>query len=254
MKNRWTIRPIMTGANYVDKGLYATHQTDVGVRIKLPALAFLIEGYDRRILVDTGMSDGEHATRWHHSGEQAPDQAIHKALERMDVPVDSIEQILFTHLHWDHCYNLEQFPNARKVVHEKEWEFAQDPIPVYWNSYEAPILGIGKPRPFDGVKFDKVNGEEQIVEGIRVFPTPGHSPGHMSVQVHTEGGVIVLAGDGFFVKENLLPDKRRNWPFLPIGRFANVVELWHSCEEMLRRADLILMSHEWSHLEKEVYP
>ena len=254
MKNKWTIRPILTGSNSVDKGLYVTHHMNVGIEIELPVMAFLIEGYDRRILVDTGMSDGEHATLWHHDGKQKPEQAIHKALELMGISTDSIETIIFTHLHWDHVFNLEQFPRARKVVHEKEWNFAQDPIPVYWKSYEAPALGIGKPRPFDGVKFDKVEGEEEIVEGIRVFPTPGHSPGHQSVQVRTEQGVIVLAGDGFFTKENLEPDSKRGWPMTPAGRFSDVVELWHSMEEMKRRADLILMAHEWSHLEKEVYP
>jgi glyoxylase-like metal-dependent hydrolase (beta-lactamase superfamily II) len=253
VRNRWKIRPILTGYNSVDKGLYVTHQTDVGVEMELPVLAFLIEGYDRRILVDTGMSSGEHATRWHHDGRQKPEQAIHKALELMDVPTDSIGTIIITHMHWDHTFNLDKFPQARKVVHQKEWEFAQNPIPVYWKSYESPALGIGKPRPFDGVKFDKVAGEEEIVEGIRVFPTPGHSPGHQSVQVRTQQGVVVLAGDGFFTKDNLAPDPKRGWPLMPAGRFANVVELWHSMEEMKERADLILMAHEASHLEQEVY-
>ncbi len=253
MRNRWKIRPILTGYNSVDKGLYVTHQTDVGVEMELPVLAFLIEGYDRRILVDTGMSDGEHATKWHHNGRQTPEQRIHKALELMEVPTDSIGTIIITHMHWDHTFNLDQFPMARKVVHEKEWAFAQNPIPVYWKSYESPMLGIGKPRPFDGVKFDKVAGEEEIVEGIRVFPTPGHSPGHQSVQVRTQQGIIVLAGDGFFTKDNLAPDPKRGWPLMPAGRFADVVALWHSMEEMKERADLILMAHEASHLEQEVY-
>ena len=60
------------------------------------------------------------------------------------------------------------------MVSAVEYEFALDPIPPYWATYEHP--GCGLEPPWQGCEFDLATGEEAIVEGISVFPTPGHSP------------------------------------------------------------------------------
>ena len=85
--------------------------------------------------------------------------------------------------------------------------FAMDPIPFYWNSYEAPVLGL-TPQ-FEGRHFNLIHGEEEIVEGIRAYPTPGHSPGHMAVSVQTEKGVYSLIGDAVLLREVLFPQRRK---------------------------------------------
>ena len=248
----YTIRQIQTGWQYLDKGLYGTYGKGYGKIIHHPVFAFLLEGGGRKILVDTGMSDTEHSVKYHHDGLQEPGQAIHEQVSSLGIALEEIEIILFTHLHWDHTYNMKKFTKARYFASEIEYRFAIDPIPFYWNSYEAPVLGIG--CPFEGCKFDLVQGEEEIVEGIRVFPTPGHSPGHMAVQVQTEDGVYVLVGDLVLLKENFEPNKDKGWPFTPPGRFANIVEVWKSMEEVRRRADHILLAHEPTQLGKDVYP
>jgi glyoxylase-like metal-dependent hydrolase (beta-lactamase superfamily II) len=147
---------------------------------------------------------------------------------------------------------LDKFPHARLFVSEKEYRFAMDPIPFYWKSYEAPVLGIG--NTFRHRKFNLVQGEEEIVEGIRVFPTPGHSPGHMAVSVETAKGVYVLAGDLVLLRECFEPDQERGWPLTPPGRYCNMVEIWQSMEEVKRRADFILLTHEPDQIGKDVYP
>jgi len=127
-----------------------------------------------------------------------------------------------------------------------------DPIPFYWNSYEAPALDIG--NPLDGMHFNLIQGEEEIVEGIRVYPTPGHSPGHQAVSVQTEKGVYSLIGDLVLLRECLQPHKEKGWPLTPPGRFYNIIEAWHSIEEVLRRSDHILMAHDPEQLERDIYP
>ena len=248
----YRIRQLLTGWQFLDKGLYGTYGKGYGEIVNHPVFAFLLEGGGRRILVDTGMSDTEHSVKYHHDGRQDPGQAIHEQLAALGIGVDEIDTIIFTHLHWDHCFNVRRFAKARLFVSEIEYRFALDPIPFYWSSYEAPALGIG--CPFEGCKFNLVKGEEEIAEGVRVFPTPGHSPGHMAVQVQTEAGVYVLVGDLILLKESLEPNKEKGWPFTPPGRFANIVEVWHSLEEVLRRADHILLAHEPSQLGRDVYP
>ena len=248
----YTIRQIQTGWQILDKGLYATYGRDYGKKIEHPVFAFLIEGAGRRILVDTGMSDTERSVRYHHEGGQDPGQAIHEQLDRLGIGCDQVEMILFTHLHWDHCSNLDRFPKARLFVSEKEYRFAMDPIPFYWRSYEAPELGIG--NPFRHRKFNLVYGEEEIVEGVRMFPTPGHSPGHMAVSVETAKGAYVIAGDLVLLRESFNPDTERGLPLTPPGRYYNMVEIWKSMEEVKKRADYILLTHEPDQLSKEIYP
>jgi glyoxylase-like metal-dependent hydrolase (beta-lactamase superfamily II) len=248
----YTIRQLQTGWQYLDKGLYGTYGKGYGEIIHHPVFAFLLEGGGRKILVDTGMSDTEHSVKYHHDGLQEPGQAIHEQVAKLGIGLDEIEAIIFTHLHWDHTYNMKKFTKARYIASETEYRFAVDPIPFYWNSYEAPVLGIG--CPFEGCSFDLVEGEAEIFDGVRIFPTPGHSPGHVAVEVQTEGGVYVLVGDLVLLKENFQPNKDKGWPFTPPGRFANIIEVWKSMEEVMRRADHILLAHEPSQLGKDVYP
>ena len=248
----YTIRPICTGWQYLDKAEYATFRRGRGQIIEHPVLTFLIEGGGRKILVDTGMSDTERSVKYHHDGRQDPGEAIHEQIAKLGMEMDDIDIIIFTHLHWDHCYNLDKFPNARLYVSEREYRFALNPIPFYMKSYENPALGIG--CPWEGRKFNLIPGEEEIVEGVRAFQTPGHSPGHMAVSVQTEKGIYVIAGDLFFLRENIEPDPESGWPIYPPGRFYNILELWQSMEDVIRRADYILVTHDPIHLEQEIYP
>ncbi|MGD9229125.1 MAG: alcohol dehydrogenase catalytic domain-containing protein [Desulfobacterales bacterium] len=181
-----------------------------------------------------------------------PGQAIHEQFENLGVGLDEIEIIIFTHLHWDHCYNVEKFSKAKLYLSEREYRFALNPIPFYMKSYEHPTLGIG--CPWEECKFNLIKDEEEVVEGIRTFQTPGHSPGHMAVAVQTEKGIYVLAGDMVFIRENLEPDEETGWPFYPPGRFYNILELWHSIEDVIRRADYVMLTHDPSHFEQEIYP
>ena len=166
----YTIRPLNTGHQYLDKSQYTTFRRHVGEMIDLPVFAFLIEGGGRKVLVDTGMADTERSKQYHHDGLQEPGQAIHEHMERLGIGLDEIEVIIFTHLHWDHCYNMKQFTKARYYVSEKEYRFALDPIPFYAKSYETPSLGIG--CPWEGCGFNLVTGEEDILKEFGPFPLP----------------------------------------------------------------------------------
>ena len=248
----YTIRQIQTGWQFLDKGQYATYGQGHGQVIKHPVFSFLIEGEGNRILVDTGMSDTEHSVRFHHDGLQEQGQAIQDQLAKVGLEPDDVDIVIFTHLHWDHCYNLDKFQRPRLLVSDAEYRFALDPIPFYWKSYEAPQTGLV--RPFEGRKFELLRGDEEITKGVRVFPTPGHSVGHLAVEVDTSSGKYVIAGDLAYLIENFERDEARGWPLTPPGRFANIVDWWRSMELVKERADHILLSHDPKQLAKETYP
>ena len=247
-----TIRPINTGYAETYKKQYQYHHSthkyhnvDDG-KLLLPCMAFLIEGGDKLVLVDTGMSNTEIANKYHHPGSYQPDGfAIHEQLAKLGIKCEDIDIVIFTHMHWDHMHNMDKFVNARFIAHKKEWEFCQNPIPLYYKSYEHPKLGIK--APFTGLKIETVEGEQEIVPGIRVFESFGHSPGHMSVEVDCEDGSYILCGDAIFIYDNLKPVPDMFYDITPPARFANMIECWNSIVEMKKRAKeqrFILPTHE----------
>lgn len=250
------IRPIDTGEIAADKGVYMTLGRGLGEKVKLPATAWLVEDGSKALLVDTGMCDTERADRWHHKGSVQPEGwDIGNRLRALGFSPGDIEAVIFTHLHWDHCSNMKLFVRARFVVHKTELAFARDPIPPYYRSYESPVLGLVP--PFEGVEFEEVEGEREVLKGIRVFPTPGHSPGHQSVLIETEAGPYVIAGDAVFCYENLREDPEAHLPVIPIGRYVNMLEMWDSLlkiKEMSRRGAVVLPGHDAAVFRKEVYP
>jgi len=246
----WTIRPIVTGYANSDRKTYLYHHSthsyyNVEGKVLLPTLAFLAESEKQLILVDTGMSWTDRASTVHHPGSYQPEgAAIHERLASIGIRCEEISLVIFTHLHWDHVFYMEKFVHARFIAQRKEYEFALNPIPLYYKSYEHPVLGVR--RPFEGIRIDLVDGEQEITPGIRVFPSPGHSPGHQSVEIDTVEGTYICCGDSIFIYDNLTPIPEIHYTITPPARYANVLETWKSIEELKARAkgkDFILPAH-----------
>lgn len=217
-----------------------------------PVFAFLIQGNGRNILVDTGMCETERAGKYHHPGShQGKGGSIVDKIQSIGVSCEDIDTVILTHLHWDHCYHLDQFPNAVFYAHEKEIAFALDPIPLYYKSYEAPQMGIV--RPFEHITFRACKGDMEILDGIRVFETPGHSPGHMAVEVDTSDGCYIIGGDCAFRLDNFSPIPEIQYDVTPPGRYYNIIESWRSLEKIKSRAvdlDHVLLTHELTLLNR----
>lgn len=248
-----TVRPINTGYVTTIPKEYLYHHSVVkhvkGIpdgRIEMPVFTFLVEGGDQLLLVDTGMAWTERASEYHHPSSRQPEgMAIHDQLAKIGVKPEDIGIIVLTHMHWDHIFYLDKFTNAKIIAHEKEYAFALDPIPLYYKSYEHPALGIT--RPFEGLKIDTVKGEAEIMPGVRVFETPGHSPGHMSVEIDTKDGSYICVGDSIFIPDNMNPVPEMHYNICPPGRFYNIIETWKSIELQKARAkdrSFILCCHD----------
>ena len=141
-----TIRPINTGYVTMIPKQYLYHHSTVKFypnasdqEEEYPVFAYLVEGGDKLLLIDTGMAYTERASKYHHHGSRQPEgMAIAEQLAKIGYTPEDIDIVVFTHLHWDHCFYMEKFTNAEFYVSEKEYHFAMDPIPLYYKSYEAP--------------------------------------------------------------------------------------------------------------------
>jgi glyoxylase-like metal-dependent hydrolase (beta-lactamase superfamily II) len=253
------IRPINTGFVTMIPRLYLYHHSTLkyypnasNKEEDFPVFCYLIEDGDKLLLVDTGMSDTERADKYHHPGSYQPEgMSIIEQLQKNGYKPTDIDIVVFTHLHWDHCFYMDRFTNAQFIVNRKEYEFALNPIPLYYKSYEAPELGII--RPFEGLKINLVEGETEIIPGVRVFETPGHSIGHQAIEVDTNSGKYIIAGDAVFILDNLKPIPELQYNITPPNRYANIIETWQSIEKIKNRAEneeSILTCHDRSMLER----
>ncbi len=230
----WTITMLDTGTQTVDKGVM-TYLTDMGREIQVPVTVALIRG-PRTILVDTSFLSVERTWEIRRRKiARGASQEVVAALASAGVRPEEVALVIHTHLHYDHAGNNRLFPNARFLVQREELRYALAPTSFDATAYFAPSLGITP--DYLGTRFELLDGDAQIAEGVRVIATPGHTPGHQSVVVDTAGGRYCIAGDAVMQYENL---QRR----IPPGIHTSVIDCMASLERIAREADHVLPGHE----------
>lgn len=249
-----TIRPLNTGWVVTSPKSYLYHPSVHKYypaipdhQIELPDYCFLVEGGEKLLLVDTGMAWTQRADDLHHPGSYQPEgMAIHEQLAAVGVSAEDVEIIALTHLHWDHAYYLEKFTNATIYVHADELAFAEDPIGMYYKSYESEKMGHGVTPHFKMAELTAITGEVELMPGVRTMPTPGHSPGHMSIEIDTADGNYLCCGDSIFCEDNLNPVPELHYEITPPARFVDAVQTWHSIvaqRERVKDDSFILGAH-----------
>ena len=168
-----------------------------------PVHVWLITNGRRRILVDGGMPDiAEVGRRVKVDGSGGGHAGLRKALASVQVSPEQIDTVIVTHLHYDHGANLDLFPNACVVIQRDELSHAADPVPTQRLFYfkEALIGLLGRRRPH---KLRVVDGDLDLLDGIRILKVPGHTPGMQVAIVDTVRGRAAVVSD--------LGDHYRNW-------------------------------------------
>jgi len=168
-------------------------------RLKMSIHAMVVETPSHRIVVDTGLGndkEGRSVPTW--NDRQGP---FLKTLTEAGFPPDSIDTVLCTHLHVDHVgWNtrlvggqwVPTFANARYVFGKTEYEHWRD------HSHEpdkAAVFDDSVKPIVDAGKAELIPSDHKLCDEISLIPTPGHSPGHMSVLIRSEGEEGLLTGD-----------------------------------------------------------
>ena len=204
-----------------------TYQRGWGKHRKLPMIMFVIIGGDHPIMVDTGTPDAgfvrEHFR--YSTFERGDDEEPRKVLNGAGIDPADVRQVVFTHLHWDHCSNLELFPNARFTVQDRELRYAVKPIPLHNRAYQH-LPGTQPPWLPVLRRVSPVIGTVEIAPGISTVPLPGHTPGSQGVLVETDKGRYLIAGDCLDSYDNWYGDAAT--PHIPSGSFSNLIEYTES--------------------------
>jgi N-acyl homoserine lactone hydrolase len=187
----------------------------------LPIYAWAVETPEGVIMVDTGETarTGEpgYFPRWHPYFRLAvqlnvtPEREVGPQLLKLGIRPDDVRTVILSHLHTDHAGGLHHFPKSKILVSEHELAIAKGfagrlrgYVPNRWPQWFVPRSIFFEPKalgPFD--RSHRVTSDGTVV----VVPTPGHTPGHVSVVV-VDGDVnYFLAGDTTYTQQSLVDER-----------------------------------------------
>jgi glyoxylase-like metal-dependent hydrolase (beta-lactamase superfamily II) len=201
----------------------------------------LIETPAGRVLVETGIGD-----RISERGRQMRDYCgpwIVPALEAAGFAPESVDAVAVSHLHYDHAGGVLRtdgtaaFPRARFIAQLAEWEIALGENPRLVAGYDQPELRLFRDLGLRGA----VQGEAEILPGVSVVPTGGHSGGHQGVLVRGRDRTVAFFGDLCMRPWNASPKWVTAYDDFPLDSVAVKGELF------ARAADegwTVVLSHE----------
>lgn len=165
----------------VDLGYFVRPAEETGTehpRVE-PTLGYLIDHPIGRVLVDTGM--GRHPeVDAHYRPRRVP---LPVALQAAGTKLDEIEYVVNCHLHFDHCGGNPELAGRPVFTQRTELRLART------TEHTIPEL-VDHP----GARYEELDGEAEILPGVVIVPTPGHTAGHQSVVVTRGDGTVVVAG------------------------------------------------------------
>lgn len=192
--------------------------------------AVVIETPEGRLLWDTSCPrDWE--TRWEPTGLQdffpydqvSESEYFDSRLGQIGLGVDDIDFVVASHLHFDHAGNMQMFKgsNARLICNDKEKEFAF--------GYDGPFNGAHLKADYEGLEFETVSGDTEILPGVTLIEAPGHTPGTMSMRVDlAQSGTMIFTSDAIYLGDSYGP------PASPAA-IVNDLGAWYASVEKLRR-------------------
>lgn len=236
------IRPVAYCEGVVDLSV-ETYRMNLGVSSKSVGYVWYIEGSKPKVLIDAG-------EKGPYSGRPTVKDLISvgDGLAKLGLTPEDIEIVIVTHLHKDHIMLGHLFKNARFIVQKKEIEYARNPHKIDAYLFNAEY--------FEDLNLEVIDGEKEIIPGVSVFFSPGHTPGGQSVEINTPAGKAVITGfcscrDNFTQTE---PMKRMGWEVCVPSIHSDIWQIYNSMLEVKRRADIIVPLHDPSFADKERIP
>ena len=149
-----------------------------------PVHGFVVTHDGGAVLVDTGVGGPQQVLDdW-----RVVNRSVADALAELDMSPADIGLVINTHLHFDHCGQNAVFRHAPVYVQRAELSRAQRESPELWD-----WLG------FMDARFELLDGDAEVLPGLEVIATPGHTAGHQCVLVRGDGEAFdLLIGDAAY--------------------------------------------------------
>lgn len=251
------VHAVHAGGERVDMATFDPFDAGVGTQVSMPYFFFVIEHPEGPVLFDSGAHEafiedpgrlGPAAEFWQI--EMEPGDDVISKLAQLEIEPAEIRHVAHSHLHYDHCGGVGLFENATYYLQRRELAFARNPPP-----YQAEIY---IPWTFDGVSdWHLLDGSHDIFGDGRLvlFPTPGHTPGHQSMMVKLDSGVLILCADAIYhlqkMRDRALPavtwsaeDMLRSWELIEMLEHQHDAQLV-ICHELEWEAKMKVAPGSW---------
>ena len=183
-----------------------------------PVHGFVVTFPGGAVLVDTGVGGPQQVLNdW-----RVVNRSVADALDELGMTPGDIGLVINTHLHFDHCGQNAVFKHAAFHVQRAELDRARRESPQLADWFD-----------FMNARFELLDGDAEILPGLSVIATPGHTVGHQCVQVQAADGTHVLIGDAAYTPlqyEDPLSDD------LPDGQASDVTS-WRKSLGRIRSAE-----------------
>ncbi|VTU45685.1 N-acyl homoserine lactonase (plasmid) [Variovorax sp. SRS16] len=226
---------------------YAHHERRSGVNfiggdshdVPMPMDFFVwaVVGESRSFVVDTGFDQAMAARRG-----RSIIRPIEEGLRAVGIDTSTVEDVILTHMHYDHAGNRDLFPRARYHLQDREMAYCtgrcmcHSPIARH---FEADDVAGMVHRVFEGrVQFH--DGDSQIAPGLSVHRVGGHTEGMQVVRVHTQQGWLVLASDASHFYANM--EQRR--PFPAVHNVGDMLEAYTRLYSLADAPHLVIPGHD----------
>jgi len=180
-----------------------------------PVHGFVVTHPGGAVLVDTGCGGPDEVL----SDWRVVNRSVADALAGLDMAPADIALVINTHLHFDHCGQNAVFSHTPCYVQRTELDRAKRESPDLYDWFG-----------FMNARWELLDGDIEILPGLSVVTTPGHTVGHQCVVVATDGQADLLIGDAAYTPHQFAgpPDK----DVLP-GQASNLVA-WRGSLDRIR--------------------
>ena len=196
-----------------------------------------VVGENRSFVIDTGFDAATAAQRG-----RTLLRTVAEGLAMVGVDAAAVEDIVATHMHYDHVGSFDQFPRARYHLQELEMQFATGPhmcTSAMNHPFEADHVAAMVHRVFDGrVRF--YDGAAELAPGITLHHVGGHTMGLQVVRVRTRRGWVVLASDASHFYENM----ERTAPFPIVYNLGDMVRAYDTLRDLADSPAHIVPGHD----------
>ncbi|MBN1164130.1 MAG: MBL fold metallo-hydrolase [Candidatus Krumholzibacteriota bacterium] len=206
---RYRLKAVNTGRFRLDGGAMFgvvpkmlwqdSNPADENNRISMHMRALYAEGGGRRLIIDSGA--GTKLDEKMKRNYQIESKPFREVLSSQDIDPDSITDAVITHLHFDHAGGFTYYagggktalslPEAKHYLQRKQWEAAINPNEKDRASFFPENFLPLRERE----RLELLDGEREIMPGVTVIPTQGHTPGHQVVVLDTGGHKWLYCGD-----------------------------------------------------------
>jgi glyoxylase-like metal-dependent hydrolase (beta-lactamase superfamily II) len=176
--------------------VYATDENNF---TKLALRCLLVVDGEKKILIETGIGNHFPEKHFENNGYK-PDNHLEDSLKKNGYTNNEITDVLFTHLHWDHCTGAVKnnngkleptFPNANYWCSKTQWEHSKISNARERAAYHSKVLDY----LFNSGKLNLIKNEDELFPGVEVRFYDGHTPGQMIPFIRVENKTVVYMAD-----------------------------------------------------------